>query len=256
MAEVVVGVRGSFIEKPVFALTADQDWASNYCVETLLEFSREHGITPTVFVTNPCAALDAATDGDAELGIHPNFLPGSTHGETYPAVIDHVLSIVKKPIAVRSHSFFEHSGVLAEFFARGLTVDSNICLMFQRDIRPLCRVSGLTSLPCFWEDDAHWDLGFEWNFERYRSLFFTPGLKIINVHPFLFTLNIPDAAFYSCCKPHTTSLNAQVARTLRHAGPGPATFLADMIAAIHEEGYHVSRLSEVIKNLEFERIRV
>jgi hypothetical protein len=247
----IMKMEEAFLEKPVFVLTSDQDWASDYCVDSFTAFTRQHGLTPTLFVTNDSPAIKALkTTGHAELGIHPNFLPGSTHGATTAGIIDHTLAIVSNPVAVRCHSFCESSPVLNELLGRGLRVDSNLCLFMQAGIRPLQRGSGLLCLPVFWEDDVHWDRGFGWDFEHYRALFFTPGLKIINVHPFNFALNISDAAFYKQHKPHITTLDAETAVQLRHKGPGAATFLADLIAAIRAEGYPIMTFSDIVRKLQ------
>jgi hypothetical protein len=64
------------------ALTSDLDWASEYCIEHFLDIAERFSVTPTLFVTHASvAAFQAARDARAELGIHPNFLPGSSHGE-------------------------------------------------------------------------------------------------------------------------------------------------------------------------------
>src|SRR5271156_5608910 len=70
-----------FLEKPMFAFTADQDWAPEWAAEIFLEELRRFRIPLHIFRTNPSAAFDRAVrDGEAEQGWHPNFLPGSSHG--------------------------------------------------------------------------------------------------------------------------------------------------------------------------------
>ena len=59
-------------EQPVFALTCDVDWASEYCIESFLATAGRFDITPTVFVTHRSRALqESATREHAQLGIHP-----------------------------------------------------------------------------------------------------------------------------------------------------------------------------------------
>ena len=251
----IVQTREEVFARPVFVLTADLDWASDYCLNSLASFAHERGITPTLFVTHDSPAVAALrAERCVECGIHPNFLPGSTHGEEPAAVIAHLLSIVSEPVATRCHHYLDSSEIAHLLVANGLRIDSNICLMLQAALKPLAHCSGLMRLPCFWEDDAHWQRGFSWDFARLRKAFFTPGLKLLNVHPFMFTLNIPDAAFYARHKQHIQTLDAESASRLRHVGQGPATFLAEMIDAVGEEGFRFTTLSALVADLEMEWI--
>jgi len=58
----------------------------------------------------------------------------------------------------------------------------------------------------FWEDDVHWSMNpSDWRVEHILERFTTEGLKIINIHPFLFAANIlnqesPDRKKTSYCK--------------------------------------------------------
>src|SRR5690348_14834767 len=72
-----------------FVLTSDLDWASEDCIAVFLEIAERFAIKPTIFVTHESPAIRrAAAAGIVELGIHPNFLPGSDHGADAGSVID------------------------------------------------------------------------------------------------------------------------------------------------------------------------
>jgi hypothetical protein len=246
----VVRTRAVF-DRPIFVLTADVDWASDYCIDRLASFANDRGITPTFFVTHASRAIDALRAGRrAELGIHPNFRAGSSHGETRAEVIDHVMAIVPDPIAVRSHCYLEDSEAASILSERGVRIDSNVCLFLQAGLGPLHHWSGAVRLPCFWEDDVHWERGFAWTFERLREAFLTPGLKIINVHPFMFALNIPDAAAYARHKRLIPTLDAEMADALRFRGPGPASFLAEMIDTVRAEGLAFTTMGDLVTELD------
>lgn len=249
----ILRIREDVFDHPVFVLTADIDWASDYCIHTLATFAHERGITPTLFVTHDSPALHALrAERFIECGIHPNFLPGSTHGAEPAAVIAHLLSIVPEPVATRCHHYLDGSEIAHSLVANGLRLDSNSCLFLQEAIRPQFHCSGLIRLPCFWEDDVHWERGFSWCFAQLRKASLTPGLKLLNIHPFMFTLNIPDAAFYARHKHHITTLDAVDASRLCHPGLGPATFLAEMMDTIHKEGFHFTTLSALVDELNIE----
>jgi peptidoglycan/xylan/chitin deacetylase (PgdA/CDA1 family) len=64
-------------------VTLDVDWASDAMIDQTARILLEHEVPATWFITHASAAVDRLRDHPElfELGIHPNFLPGSTHGE-------------------------------------------------------------------------------------------------------------------------------------------------------------------------------
>ena len=63
----------------MFALTGDQDWTPDWALEATLDLAAAHGVPFHLFVTNHSPLLSHPS---VTLGIHPNFLEGSTHGAT------------------------------------------------------------------------------------------------------------------------------------------------------------------------------
>jgi hypothetical protein len=233
-------------QEPVFALTSDTDWASEYAIEQLLGFAAARGIRPTVFLTHESRALQrAAAAGEAELGIHPNFLPGSSHGADVDAVIAHAFGLVPGTRLWRSHAFLDGTHIALKLFKAGIRIDSNLCLYMQRGLQPLEHWVGIRRFPVFWEDDVHWHRGGRWDFAGYRDAFFTPGLKVVNVHPFMYALNIPSETTYQSLKSNITRLDAESAGRLRWAGPGPADFLAALADAVRAQGLRWYTLTEL-----------
>jgi hypothetical protein len=255
VAECVLRIREDIFDRPVFVLTADVDWASDYCIDALASFANARGIKPTLFVTHDSAAIAALRQqGHVELGIHPDFLAGSGHGSEPGAVIANLMSIVPEPVAVRSHRYAENSDICRMLVAKGLCVDCNVCLFLQPALKPLHHWSGLLRLPCFWEDDIHVRRGFSWDFAPLRKLFLTPGLKLLNLHPFMFALNIPDAASFANNRHLIRTLDAPSATRLRHADRGPATFLTELIGTVHSEGLGFTTIGDLVKDLRIEWI--
>ena len=238
--------RPDWKSEPVFVLTSDTDWASEFAIDRLVDFTTGAGITPTVFVTHQSARLAAAAaKGDVELGIHPNFLPGSSHGADVDAVVAHVLALAPGTKLWRSHAFVDGTHVALKLHQAGIRIDSNLCLYMQQDLVPLEHWVGIRRFPVFWEDDVHWHRGGAWSFAPYREAFFSPGLKVVNVHPFIFTLNIPDDRFYQSVKSNIPTLDAESAAALRWTGPGPADFLAELSAAVEAGGRRWFTLAEL-----------
>lgn len=125
------------ITSPLFCLTSDIDWASEYAIEDLLVIASRFGVRPTIFATHPSPVLqEYAGRGLVEIGIHPNFLPGSTHGSVPGDVIDHMCGLFPGGKCFRSHTFVDHSHITKELYRRGIRYDSNLCLDLQADPNP------------------------------------------------------------------------------------------------------------------------
>ena len=229
-----------------FVLTSDLDWASEYCIEHFLDLARRFRLRPTLFVTHESRpATRAAQRGEAELGIHPNFLGGSSHGETVDQVLDHVLALVPRPAAVRCHRFLESEAISQALTRRGLTIESNRCAHLEHDLHAAISEDGRIQLPVFFEDDVHWQRGLSWSFADHAQSFFAPGLKILNFHPFFVALNAPNEAFYAAHKPKIGLLSREAAGDVRFDGPGAETFLRETLERVLAEGHRFVTLSEV-----------
>ena len=229
-----------------FVLTADIDWASEYCIEHFLSVTERFSVTPTLFVTHESPAIrKAEREGRAELAIHPNFLAGSSHGVSTNAVIDHVLKLVPNALAVRYHRYLGAPKAEEILAKRGLRYDSNVFRHLESGLLPERLASGLLRLPVFFEDDVHWDGGHSWDFREHAADFFSPGLKVLNFHPFFVALNVPNASFYARQKRHITSLTEQEAALLRHPGAGTASFLIMCLEAIVAAGYRFRSLGDL-----------
>lgn len=236
----------SHLTEPVFVLTSDADWASEGCMSIFMEIVEAAGIVPMVFATHSSRILETGLRrGRLEVGLHPNFLPNSTHGASPDEVLSHLRVLFPTARAFRSHSYVESSRLCLKLQDAGFAFDSNLCLQGQSGLCPLHHWTGLIRYPVFWEDDIHWMCDGHWNFAVQEESFFTPGLKIINVHPFNLALNIPDQNWYEQTRDMAATLSAPQARALAFNGLGTATFLADLIAAVHRRGHRFHSLSLV-----------
>ena len=82
-------------------------------------------------------------------------------------------------------------------------------------------------------------------FDEYAEAFFTPGLKVVNAHPFLFALNAQDGNFYKRVKTQTKTLTDEGAGKWINKEPGSATFLREMLDEIHRRGYRFHTLGQL-----------
>jgi ubiquinone/menaquinone biosynthesis C-methylase UbiE len=232
---------------PIFVLTSDTDWAADACIEDLAAAAEQLGITPVFFATNASPALSRLeAAGKAEVGLHPNFRPGSTHGDSVDAVIDHVFGLFPQARGFRAHSFFDTFEITEIMKARGLEYDSNLCLATMPDIRPLKHVSGLTRFPIFWEDNVHWLRNEPWDVEAMLESFLTPGLKVLNVHPLNFALNVPDEVSYRSVSGSASATGLDEIARRRFAGPGTRTFVTALLERLKALGHRFYTLSEVL----------
>lgn len=233
------------MDRPVFVMTTDIDWASDYAIDELVGFLEGRGVPVTAFVTHDSPTLRRARDrGAVELGLHPNFLPNSSHGADVASVIDHAFSLVPDAVCFRSHAMVDSSPISMAMAERGIRYDSNLALYMQPGLVPLRHWIGIPRYPIFWADDCHWRReGTTWDFSRYADQFFTPGLKIISTHPFMFALNIPDMATYLRDKSHITSLDAATADRLRHHGLGVRSFIESLVDEVKRRGHSFISLS-------------
>jgi hypothetical protein len=232
-----------------FVLTSDLDWASEYCIAHFLEFADRYAIKPTLFVTHRSdVALDAARDGRAELGIHPNFLPGSSQGDDEDAILNYLLEIVPRPAAIRCHRYSQSAAIADALAKRGLNTLSNSHRHLEIGIESMQLANGSLSLPVFFEDDVHWERALPWSFAGFAAPFFSPGLKILNFHPFFVALNVPDRAFYKKHHSRIPHLSPGQANELRYTGSGAATFLHHAVEAVLAAGHRFVTLGEVAHN--------
>jgi hypothetical protein len=238
------------ISEPTFCITSDIDWASPFCTDELIHLLESYGITPTLFATHECPVVRRFCETHPDdVGVHPNFQDGSTHGSDWVSVIDHVFGLYPHAKAFRSHAFYDSSDILMEMARRGVTYDSNLCLYLQPNLVPLhLGATGMTRFPVFWEDDTHWlHAGGKWEFDDLAQVFASPGLKIINVHPFIISANIPSAEYYADVKKHIPTLSHDDSRAVRHDGPGPRTLLIALIEFVRSRNLRFYTLHELFQ---------
>jgi len=237
------------INAPLFCITADAEWASEYALEDFLLILAARGIKPTLFATHASPLLEKAfAEGAIELGVHPNFLPGSTHGADIDSVIEHICGLFPQATTFRSHCFCDSTPIARQMYSRGFRYDSNLCLYMQPHLVPLRHSSGLSRFPVFWEDDLHWEQAdSDWNFDRYSEAFFSPGLKVINVHPFNIAANVSSKEHYLQVKPHIRTLTAAGLNRVRFDGPGSKTFLLRLLDRAAERQTRFYTLGELYR---------
>jgi len=182
-------------------LTLAVDWAPDYAIELAAERLIAYGVRATWLVTHRSAAVDRLRGRPDlfELGIHPNLLPGSTHGAAPADVLQHCLELVPDAVTMRTHGRFQSTPLLELVMSTTpIEIDLSLFLPYAPYVTPVeyhwaGRV--LTRLPYVWEDDDEMERPFPaW---RPAALIdAAPGLTVFDFHPIHVFLNSCGMAPY------------------------------------------------------------
>lgn len=180
-------------------LSFDQDWAPEWATRSLHDRVVAAGQTGTLFVTHPCPSLTHLRSvGRFELGWHPNFLPGSSHGDTTEEVLDTMAGWVPEARGARAHCLIRGTPYLQAYRARGLVYDAADILDGAPNLAPFVSWTGMTRLPIWFEDDVHIARGLPCALSALALE--QPGMKVFNFHPVLVALNARTSQSYANLK--------------------------------------------------------
>ena len=237
---------GRFASEPVFVLTADQDWAPEWAIATLLEHVQKWKLPLHIFRTSPSALLDdAARNGAIEQGWHPNFMTASTHGSTPEEVVEYCQRLFPGARTSRSHCFAEDSFRIRALVRAGIVADSQNPTACQGFLVPMIHPSGLLRLPVYFEDDCAFDAVDSYTVDVFRKTLFTPGLKIVNFHPTFVGCNTPSQLHYSSVRSKVFNTE-QPAEGVRWNGRGTANMFDELIGEIVSAGHRFGTLHSLV----------
>jgi hypothetical protein len=172
------------------AITFDVDWAESGIISETLEIVKEAKIKSTWFITHYSPAVVELMDNKLiEVGLHPNFLQGSTQGQTPVGVMNYLTKICPKARSVRTHAMVYSSSIARMFPLYNLTIDSSICLFGAKQVEPFVirfpEGKKLIKMPYVWSDDGEMINSPEWKLPSLDE----EGLKILCFHPIHIALN-------------------------------------------------------------------
>jgi polysaccharide deactylase WbmS-like protein len=239
-------VRAYTVETSPLCFTTDIEWAPDWAIRTLFALADQYQIPLTPFLTHRSKFIDSELSAtpSGDVGLHPNFLPGSTHGATVDEVIATTRALWPKAVSFRSHCFYDDTRMLRKMADKGFLYDSNLFAFLQPMLAPLRTVAGTVRLPVFWEDDVHSERRLPWDGQALRSAFETPGLKILNLHPMRVALNVPDEAFHESHR-RLGSLVDVDPRAEAHRGRGTRTFVEELFEQLEKERRQAVRLRDL-----------
>ena len=188
------------ISQPV--ITIDVDWAPDFAIDFVANLLVEAQVQATWFITHDSPAVQRLRLHSRlfELGIHPNFLTGTTHGKTESEILGHCMGLVPQARVVRMHGLVQSSNLLEKIVDETpISVDVSLFLPHATQIEPVVYYwenrKRIVRLPYMWEDDFElvrpdgiWDLG--------RLIGRGRGLMIMDFHPIHVFLNSTTLGAY------------------------------------------------------------
>ena len=173
-----------------YHLTFDIDWAPDFCIEYILNKLKKQKIKSTFFITHETDIINEIRKDGHNLGIHPNFLKGSTQGNSELEIVSNLLNIVPEAKLIRTHSLYSYSFLIQKIFSEFPELKLDLTTFtykfpfvkkfyhFFEDIR-------VEKINFNWEDDvAFFDKEFDW---KEPKLF--GDINIFNFHPIHICLN-------------------------------------------------------------------
>jgi len=232
-----------------FAITFDVDWAPDFVIDRVASVLIEHQVKATWFITHDSPALHRlkAHSDLFELGLHPNFLPHSTQGDSPDDILTNLQKIVPEARSARTHALVQSWPLLQEMVnCTAINVDASIFLPEMPHIQPVAYNMGqkkLLRVPFFWGDDYELAKASpQWQLKPYVKV---EGLKVMNFHPIHVYLNASSPDLYRDLKqsiPQLNQLTPENAQAFIHPGKGPLTFLEELAIHLKGESYTLQEI--------------
>lgn len=184
-----------------YHLTFDIDWAPDTSIELVRDLLAESNVLATFFAThNSDVIQDLVRDGH-EVGLHPNFLSGTTQGADPIQVVSNLLNLFPDASVMRTHSLMQSGPLLYEIFRAfpQLKFDMSILTYGFPHVGRFSwnyKEVSFNRVNFNWEDDAaFFDPNFVW------EKFYFPGFtSVFNFHPIHVHLNSSNLSNYEKLK--------------------------------------------------------
>lgn len=229
-------------------LTFDIDWAPDWIVEDIALRLIAKRVKATFFITHNSPVLNfLRTYSDLfELGIHPNLLPGSTHGKTEAEIMNGIKKIVPEAETMRTHGLYQSSNFLIAANAKyGIKIDASILMPDIHNIQYhflKCENAKLFRVPYNWEDDIEFFSDCpRWSVESFNS----NADLIFDFHPIHIALNSSGPGSYRNLKnmePNSAKWTKKMLRTLVNDGKGAGSLLDELLDVMQGQGLRVKDL--------------
>ncbi len=220
------------------AITIDVDWAPDFVIDNMADVLTVAGVAATWFVTHDSPAIRRLSDhyNLFEIGIHPNFLPGSTQGSTPHEVLTYCTDLFPDAVSLRTHGLLQSTDLIGFILENSeVNIDASLFLPGAENLAPidyLLNSRQLTRIPYIWEDDfyiqnssANWDPNLWANH---------PGLRVFDFHPVHFMLNSRSDLSYKIVKTRCPRLQDAQPRDFKgliNGQTGTRTFFEGLVGS-------------------------
>jgi len=232
-------------------ITIDVDWAPDFAITKVANKMIKNNIKATWFATHDSPAIQKLFRQPLfEVGIHPNFMPNSTHGKNYDEVMHHMTDIVPHAKTVRTHGLFQSSNIMKMMAVDfGLETDTSIYLREVPHIVPFEAYYGnsiLLRIPFFWTEDGEMYKPNSSFLSKDKNLDL-PGLKVFAFHPTHIYLNSNDIKKYDALRKvcDIRYCDEKEAKQFINNGIGASSFLDDIIQYILDGPNDSKTLSDI-----------
>lgn len=224
-------------------LTLDVDWAPDDAIDFAAGVLADHGVKATWFLTHDSPAVARLRERPDlfELGIHPNFLAGSSHGATPEEVLDYCMRLVPDATSMRTHALVQ-STPLFDLVLRRTPIRCDASLLLPHApridlVEYQWRGTTLLRLPYHWEDDIEmlrdrpsWELD---------DALAGEGFRVFDFHPIHLFLNSADMRPYEALKSSVKPLGAATREQMEsfvNRGVGARTVFMALVERLGREG--------------------
>lgn len=242
-------------ERPVFCFTSDIDWASEAVLDRYFRLLPVDDLKLTLFVTHKSEVIEREfLAGRVRRGIHPNFLPGSSHGESFREVIETCMTFAPEATCSRAHRIFDVTDtahLLRNEF--GIKCCSNTITTLTPRITPYWLESKLLQVPVFFEDGSFLYNRLGLSIEPCRKFFTAPGLKVISFHPMNMVFNTPEIAWMRQIKDSLTReefnhISEEVIEAKRNREKGAFDLVMEIVNLAHLLNAPILTLDEIYRH--------
>ncbi|MEM9100674.1 MAG: hypothetical protein AAGB12_00010 [Pseudomonadota bacterium] len=223
--------------KKKYMLTFDIDWAPDFAILKCLELVENANCKATFFATHDTPLNQEIISRGHTLGIHPNFLPGSSQGTDVKAIISECLKYSPNAWCMRTHALVQSSPLLHEIFASFPQLKLDVSLFMHRSPyahKTSWNFDGVSfeRLLYNWEDDAEFHF---YNSEEQSELFFG-DLTVFDFHPIHVFLNTSDGSEYLRLKKENpavplSSLDINTVNSYINSGRGTQSYLKEVLGS-------------------------
>jgi hypothetical protein len=225
-------------------VTLDTDWAPDVVIDEVAQCLIARQVRATWFITHASPAINRLRRHPElfELGIHPNFAPTSTQGQTPEAVLRYCLSIAPEAVSMRTHALMQSTALLeCVITTTQILTDVSLFLPHTPGLQPVeYHWAGrtLTRIPYYWEDDFEIERHSpSWHLEALLAE--GEGLRVFDFHPIHVFLNSTTMASYEALKARTGRLSDATRSQMDElvcTGAGTRTLFLEVIEHLAASG--------------------